>query len=585
MSKVVLIDLKDYSHTEIEIELTNPLVPISLPLLSVLAKKVKKQNFFIISKGILGGKNGVGLADAVITAISPQSGGVIEAKIQGALANALYSIKIDALAFINKSKELVGAEIYGGKFLEFEFPSAKHLAGKSVWQTDQAVRGDNSLSVLAISGYGENQVAAASVVSDNGFATAQGGIGAILGRMNLKYVNLKGDRDSYLAPVVGQVTKKYIQGMSSNPLTKSELEAPGFGLWANKNLVGYMAGNNFGISLPKAVDHFDPTSFLPYLKDDGGNSCPGCPQNCLKSYLTVDAPINGGRQHQLSVTAFLSQFGEGNTERLIELNSYCHEAGLEHIYIAALFTQEKIKSSKSVKKMINKVATKPLKKSARLIKNMAIPPWDPRGSQGLFLAMALNPSGPRYDVIEHDIDFDPQWAWQRHVDFGVEYGIPVGGLKLGTLDKNREKSIGDLWLLWSALDAIGVCIYAAPPTRELQSSDILALLTEATKIKFNLNDLFNLGLIRLAIQRDVNHKLGLTNEEDDLPKVFFKQGIEAKGAKLDKVLIDRSEFEKMKKAIIKRLLWRSNGGVDKSSNIWKQCQVEIKKVESMLSQL
>ena len=102
-------------------------------------------------------------------------------------------------------------------------------------------------------------------------------------------------------------------------------------------------------------------------------------------------------------------------------------------------------------------------------------------------------------------------------DFGKEFGIPEGGLPLGTLDKRREKSIGDLWLLWSALDALGICIYAAPPTRELQSQDILGLVADTTNQSFELNDLFNLGLMRLAIQRDVNFKLGIKNKDDDLP--------------------------------------------------------------------
>lgn len=582
MAKVVLIDLKDYSHTEIEIELTNPLMPISLPLQSVLAKKIKNLNFIIISKGILGGKNGVGLSDALITGVSPQSGGLIEAKIQGKLANSLYSLKIDALAFVNKSQELVGVEIIGGQFLEFNFLDAQRLAGKSVWKTTEIVRVPKTLSVLAISEYGERQVPAASIVSDNGFASSQGGIGAIFGRMNLKYVNLIGDKDSSVTPSIAKVTEKYIKGLSNNPLTKSEHEPPGFGLWANKNLVGYMAGNNFGVDLPKAVDNFDPNSFLPFLKDNGADSCPGCPQNCLKSYLLSDKPVDGGRQHQLSVTALLSQYGESNTERLIEFNSFCHQVGLEHIYIASLLIQEEIKNLKSIKKMVRQVSKKRLRKQAHQIKGMAIPPWDARGNQGLFLAMALNPTGPRYDVIEHDIDFDPEWAWQRHVDYGVEFGIPVGGLRLGTLNKNRQKSIGDLWLLWSALDALGICIYAAPPTRELQSQDILELVADTTKQSFELNDLFNLGLMRLAIQRDVNFKLGIKNKDDDLPAIFFQQKIKAPGEKLDKAIVNRGEFEQMKKAIIKRLMWRSKGGVDKSSNMWKACVLEIKKVESML---
>lgn len=582
MAKVVLIDLKNYSNSEIEIELINPLIPVSLPLQSILAKKIKNQNFIIVSKGILGGRNGVGLSDALITGISPQSGGLIEAKIQGALANTLHSLKIDALAFVNKSKELVGVEIIRGQFLEFNFLDARRLAGKSVWRTTEIVRAPKTLSVLAISGYGEKQVPAASIVSDNGFASSQGGVGAIFGRMNLKYVNLIGDKDTSISPSISKVTEEYIKGLPNNPLTKSELEPPGFGLWANKSLVGYMAGNNFGQNLPVIVEKFNPNSFLPYLKNDGVNTCPGCPQNCLKSYLVSDGPIDGGRQHQLSITAFLSQYGEGKTEQLIEFNSFCHEFGLEHIYIVALLIQEKIKPLKSIKKMVEQVAAKRLKKQTHSIKGMAIPPWDARGNQGLFLAMALNPSGPRYDVIEHDIDFDPNWAWQRHVEYGYEFGIPTGGLSLGTLNKDREKSIGDLWLLWSALDALGVCIYAAPPTRELRSSDILNLVRAETKSEFDLKSLFNLGLVRLAIQRDINFRLGLRNKDDNLPEIFFKQKISAKGAILDKAIVKRKEFNQMKKAIIKRLRWTPNGGVDKTSKVWQECLLEIKKLESML---
>jgi aldehyde:ferredoxin oxidoreductase len=33
--------------------------------------------------------------------------------------------------------------------------------------------------------------------------------------------------------------------------------------------------------------------------------------------------------------------------------------------------------------------------------------FDPRGNQGLALAYAVHPLGPRYDAVEHDIDFDP----------------------------------------------------------------------------------------------------------------------------------------------------------------------------------
>jgi len=575
MAKVILIDLSDFSHNEIEINLENPLLPIATPLLAALTGQVSGENFVVISKGVLGGKNGVGLSDAIISAISPQSGGLIESKIQGRLANALASIGVDAIALTNKAKSLTGIELTDRGFLEFNFPRAKELKGFSVWKTLNKIKKENTLTSLAISKFGEKQALGASVVSDYGFATSQGGVGAVFGRMNIKYLTIAGVAQQSVTPGVKQVTDKYIAGLDSNPLTKSEHDAPGFGIWANESLVGYMAGKNFGRDLPKVVENFEPKSFLPYLKDDGASSCPGCPQQCLKSYLVNDGPIDGGRQHQLSITALLSQYGENDVEKLIEFNSYCHEVGVEHIYMAALLIQEQIKSKKSIAKMVNKVAKKKLKSGFNQIKGMAIPPWDGRGNQGLFLAMALNPSGPRYDVIEHDIDFDPDWVWSRHVEFGAEYGIPKGGLPLGTLDKRREESIVDLWLLWSALDSLGICIYAAPPTRELQSADILALVKAVTGAEISMDELFELGLARLLIQRDMNHRLGVNPKSDDLPDLFFDKPIKSSGAKLDGAVINRAEFIEMKSAVIKRLQWSESGGVDQASKIWQECERSI----------
>ena len=582
MAKVILIDLSNFSHNEIEINLENPLLPIATPLLAALTGQVSGDNFVLISKGVLGGKNGVGLSDAIISAISPQSGGLIESKIQGRLANALASIGVDAIALTNKAKSLTGIELTDRGFLEFNFPRAKELKGFSVWKTLNKIKKENTLTSLAISKFGEKQALGASVVSDYGFATSQGGVGAVFGRMNIKYLTIAGVAQQSVTPGVKQVTDKYIAGLDSNPLTKSEHDAPGFGIWANKSLVGYMAGKNFGRDLPKVVENFEPKSFLPYLKDDGASSCPGCPQQCLKSYLVNDGPIDGGRQHQLSITALLSQYGENDVEKLIEFNSYCHEVGVEHIYMAALLIQEKIKSKKSIAKMVNKVAKKKLKSGFNQIKGMAIPPWDGRGNQGLFLAMALNPSGPRYDVIEHDIDFDPDWVWSRHVEFGAEYGIPKGGLPLGTLDKRREESIINLWLIWSALDALGICIYAAPPTRELTSTDILALVKAVTGAEISMDKLFELGLARLLIQRDMNHRLGVNPKSDDLPDLFFDKPIKSSGAKLDGAVINRAEFIEMKSAVIKRLQWSESGGVDQASKIWQECERSIVAVRSRI---
>ena len=52
MAKVVLINLRDFSHNEIDINLENSLIPIATPLLAALVGKIKNNNFVIISKFI-----------------------------------------------------------------------------------------------------------------------------------------------------------------------------------------------------------------------------------------------------------------------------------------------------------------------------------------------------------------------------------------------------------------------------------------------------------------------------------------------------------------------------------------------------
>lgn len=582
MAKVVVIDLSNSTHNVIWVSLSNPLLPIAVPLLSALTDLVNGNNFVVISRGILGGRYGVGLSDATISAVSPQSGGLIESKVQGRLANSLYSLDIDAVAVINQASSITGIEMELEQTLSVTCQDARKFKGATVWQTTKSVLSHNTLSTLAIGDTGEKENISSSVVGDYGFATSQGGLGAVFGRMNIKYITFKGKCNKDVSPVIADVTKQYLSEISNNPLTKSEYDPPGFGLWANSSLVGYMAGNNFGSNLPTSVEIFEPGSFIPYLKDVGTNSCPGCPQQCFKSYLVDDSPIDGGRQHQLSIAALLSQFGEANTEQLIQFNSYCNQIGVEHLYIASLLSQENLESNGSIIESVDLVKRKKLQTGFNQIKGMAIPPWDPRGNQGLFLAMALNPSGPRYDVIEHDIDFDPNWAWSRHVEYGEEFGIPKGGLPLGTLDSRREQSIADLWLLWSALDAIGVCIYAAPPTRELKLADILKILSFQLNKQITRAELFEIGLMRLAFQRDMNDKLGVSVKSDTLPDLFFNTSINSKGAKLDGAVINKKQFENMKSHILNRLFWNEEGGVNKSTEIWRKCEVEFEIVRSKI---
>jgi aldehyde:ferredoxin oxidoreductase len=97
-----------------------------------------------------------------------------------------------------------------------------------------------------------------------------------------------------------------------------------------------------------------------------------------------------------------------------------------------------------------------------------------------------------------------------------------------------------------------------------------------------MDELFELGLVRLLIQRDMNHRLGVNPKSDDLPDLFFDKPIKSSGAKLDGAVINRAEFIEMKSAVIKRLQWSESGGVDQASKIWQECERSIVAVRSRI---
>ena len=580
--KILYVDIEKRKFHLREVQSEKILVPVSIPLTSYIFDQSNPESgpnldFIVIGIGLLGGRSGVGLSVATISGISPQSNGLIEAKVEGKLAASLRSLDLDAIAVVGTFAELSGLHITKKSgVIDVQFKNANALTGKSVWETTKAVSSAEDDTILAIGPSGENQSKFASVVSDYGFPTQSGGVGAIFGRLGIKYIHIS--PQDFVPPtfIVKQISAEYLDGIKAgNQLSQIHYDPPGFGMWGEgEPLVGYHAVDNFAPTLKSMPAHIDGEEYRKYLKIPEDGSCPGCPQNCLKDYRVDEnkVPRNGGRLHQLAVTVFFNQWGERNQTRALEFNAYCHEIGVEHLYVSALMVQEVPDSSLPIPDLVNSVLDAELDSSAHTIKKMPIPPFDPRGSKGLGVAMSLNPTGPRYDVIEHDIDFDPQLSWERHSIFGEEFGLPEGGLPLATMDERRLPSISQIWQLWSAMDALGVCIYASPPTRDLRLSHVMAMVKSITNIEVDREEIFLAGKLRLAFQRELNFALGMTSDDDLLPSYFFDVPINAQelDTGVSKASLGRDEFERARAYVYRELSWGEQTGVTRGSDVWKE---------------
>ena len=586
--RVLFVDLGQESFRVVDLRTPEPLLPASVTLLPVLVELLG-HDVLVVGRGPLAGLAGVGLATATLSCVSPQSGGLVEAKVEGPLGAALCGSGLDAVVVFGRASRLLGVHIGGdsGGRPTVRFEPAAAVAGRSTWDTRQFALRQEQGTTVCIGPPGEAQQYCASAVVDDGFPTTMGGVGSVLGRLGVKFLRLGPSAPPTVAGL-DVITSAYTSRMPHNPLTRSQLEPPGFGIYVDRALAGYVASGGFAARPSPAVEAFDPDEFLPMLRDDGVGSCPSCPQGCLKSFLTdPSVPLDGGRVHQLGITAFASQWGDADPERAVRFNSFCHEIGAEHLYVVGLLIRQRLarpagESSGPIEQLVSSVLGDQLTEGSLQIKGMAIPPFDPRASQGLGVAMALNPGGPRYDVVEHDIDFDASRAWERHVRFGAEFGMPEGGLPLGTLPASRLTGLTSLWSLWSGLDALGVCLFASPPTRELRLPEVSEMVQTVTAESFGLDELLDLGRLRLAVQRHTNRLLGLDPSTDTLPDFFFATPIAAPpvggsaGARDHEAMgpaalvVDRADFQRARAAVMEAFSWEPRGGVDPGSTLGRR---------------
>jgi aldehyde:ferredoxin oxidoreductase len=171
------------------------------------------------------------------------------------------------------------------------------------------------------------------------------------------------------------------------------------------------------------------------------------------------------------------------------------------------------------------------------VKGLELPPFDPRAQAGLALGFATAPFGPRYDVAEHDADFDdeaPAWPHALALSraLGIERRMPA---RAQTPEKVRSYAI--LSQFWSALDALLVCPFASAPVRILSLADVAATCRAVTGWDVSADEVLAWGARRLQLMRIYNVREGLTATDDRLPDRFFDEPIDSgplAGSRLDR---------------------------------------------------
>jgi aldehyde:ferredoxin oxidoreductase len=584
MQKILVINLLNRTSSNFDWELSEVGTGLLGTLLLDVFHDIDGDSPIVIAGGAISGVPAVGLAVAYVVGHSPQSGGIVESKIEGRLASSLRYLNLAAIVIRNVSPSRVALKIRIG--LKVDFIEAQNLFGHNVKESNAwfQSREEGNFVLGTVGTPGDYGLANASIVFDDGFPTSSGGLGADFGKRLLKLVAIEfGDVE--VSAHVKAISDAYQKRIPNNPLTLSEFKSPGMGVWpVDPGLAGYLGAHNFTTDISPAVREFDSSKILGFVHHEQ-NSCIGCPQSCLKRIGLGEADGNFSTLHQQAFPIWFSQLGIADVTGSMSFNESCHVAGIEHAsagnmlaFLAQTSKDMEFGNSKSALKLLNSWQTNPKtfpggtgklldattaeNASAMMqVKGIPLPPWDPRGAQGLGLIMAINPSGPRYDVVEHDIDFDlinyPAFTRQSTLSTSEKYGIPSTGFSSDNLGASKVLAMLGLWHLWSAMDSLGVCTYAGPPTRELTEDHILDLYHSITSSSLDLEKFLFLGKLRIEAQISFNAKVKVQEKLATLPQLFFDQPIKS-GPSAGKKII-RKDFEDAKQLVYEASGWSNKG--------------------------
>jgi aldehyde:ferredoxin oxidoreductase len=148
------------------------------------------ENRLIWTTGPLAGSGVYGAATFNVVTKGPMTNGAGSSQANGYFGAYLKFSGYDGIIFQGKAASPVYLWIKDGKA---ELRDARSLAGKDVWETDDALRKElnvktRDVSIYAIGPAGEKQVLYSVIVGDRGHALSKNGVGAVMGSKNLKAV-------------------------------------------------------------------------------------------------------------------------------------------------------------------------------------------------------------------------------------------------------------------------------------------------------------------------------------------------------------------------------------------------------------
>lgn len=534
----------------------------------------------LFASSVICGYPAAGLPYFSVCAKSPLTGGIGETRAEGPFGIALKRCGYDAIAIQGAAALASGLLIDDGEPSVFD---ASETSGMTVGEVaDWAEhRFGAGVAVAAIGPAGERLVRYASIVSARCHQARRMGLGAVMGSKRLKLVVIRGGEAPPVADqaAVDGISTRYADAIAGNDLTRWQQEPPGWMAWIHLLADASLDVENYRRSTFEHVDAYREEAFARHYR--GHSACPGCPNDCVKLLHPDDMDDLDPRAsgvHQEVSGSLGPNIGMTDVRAVLRANNLCNQWGLDPVSLGftlsfamelretGLLSQDdtdgldlRFGHDEAALEMMRRIAYREgfgdvlgegcRRASERLgpetayyalhVKGQEMVCFEPRAQTNLALGYAVAPVGPRYDICEHDWDYDIDAGWGHTLAMSLTLGI-LERIPMDYLGPDKVRNFKALSTLWSGCDALGICLYASAPTRLLSVRTMGDLVAAITGWETSSAEIMRWGERRLHLMRMYNLREGLRAGDDRLPDRFFEEPI-ASGPKAG-VRLDRAAF-------------------------------------------
>lgn len=505
------------------------------------------RNKLVIAPGLLSGTPAANSGRLSCGAKSPLTGTIKEANSGGTAAQMLSKLGVKAIIFEGQPKADSWYSIAVSKS-GVTIKEESELIGKGNYAVIQSLndRLGEKYGVISIGPAGEMKMSASNIsIKDPGSrirSSGRGGLGAVMGSKRIKFISIEPTTEivDIADPEAFKVANRtFAKALIDNPISQA-LGQYGTNVLVNIiNESGGLPTKNFTSGQFESHEEISGETMHDLIVERGGkpkhNCHPGCVINCSQLYNSKDGKYKTSGFEYESIWAMGADCCVDNLDHIAEADYLMDDLGLDTIETSVAFgvameagVLEFGDGVRMCEILKNDIGTgTPLGRiigngagsvgasfgvtRVPVVKNQAIPAYDPRAIKGIGITYATSTQG---------------------ADHTMGYTIATNILGVGgTLDplsnEGQVELSRNLQIATAAIDSTGMCLFIA--FAALDDEKCLPALIDMINARFGISltgdDVTNLGSTILKTERNFNLSAGFTSQDDRLPEFFNDEPI------------------------------------------------------------